>query len=330
LFVVTGDDDPEYADRKIAACRALDIPVEELDAEAAQNAVPGLTDDLDRAFRVPDGVVYPSRLVAANAADARDHGARILTDAPVTDIQVDDGAIETVDVGGDVGTRIEPTYVVNATGAWAGKLAALAGVDVPMRPTRGVMVAVPYEGLGPVLNRCRPPADGDIVLPHATQVVLGTTSVAVDDPDEYDQPTAELERAVRECATMLPSVADLPHDRVWWGVRPLYAPDEDARGTRDDGVGEGRGISRGFHVLDHDDQGVDNFCSVVGGKLTTYRRMAEAATDAVCAVLGVDDSCRTADVGLPGRDDADRLDQFVSEFGALTPSDADVVGVDRL
>jgi glycerol-3-phosphate dehydrogenase len=330
LFVVTGDDDPEYADRKIAACRALDIPVEELDAEAAQNAVPGLTDDLDRAFRVPDGVVYPSRLVAANAADARDHGARILTDAPVTDIQVDDGAIETVDVGGDVGTRIEPTYVVNATGAWAGKLAALAGVDVPMRPTRGVMVAVPYEGLGPVLNRCRPPADGDIVLPHATQVVLGTTSVAVDDPDEYDQPTAELQRAVRECATMLPSVADLPHDRVWWGVRPLYAPDEDARGTRDDGVGEGRGISRGFHVLDHDDQGVDNFCSVVGGKLTTYRRMAEAATDAVCAVLGVDDSCRTADVGLPGRDDADRLDQFVSEFGALTPSDADVVGVDRL
>lgn len=329
LFVVTPADDEAYADRKLAACRDLGIPVAEVAPETAREAVPGLAPDVVRAFRVPDAVVYPSRLVAATAAHARELGARVLTDAPVERLHVRDGTVVGAELGGEADTRVDADFVVNATGAWAEEVAGLADVTVPMRPTRGVMVAVPYEGLGPVLNRCRPPADGDIVLPHETQVVLGTTSVAVADPDEYDRPDAELRRAVEECAAMVPDLADRPHERVWWGVRPLYAPDEDARGMTDDGVGEGRGISRGFHVLDHADQGADRFASVVGGKLTTYRLMAEAAADHVCGALDVDEPCRTDAVPLPGRDDPERLDEFVAEFGAFAPSDADVVGEGR-
>ena len=66
--------------------------------------------------------------------------------------------------------------------------------------------------------------------------------------------------------------------------------------------------------------------SVVGGKLTTYRQMAEAAADQVCDRLGVDAECETATKSLPGADDAERLDEFVARYDGQGPTDADVVG----
>ena len=319
LFVQLAADDPDYFEAKRAACEDVGIPIEVIDGETARDAVPGLAEEVERAMWVPDAVVVPSRLVAANAADARDHGAEILPHAPVTDMTVADGRIESVTLerDGDAET-VEPTVVVNATGAHAGRIAAMAGVTVAMRPTRGVMVSVDYDGLEPVLNRCRNPADGDIVVPHDDEAVLGTTSVPVDDPDDYERADWEVEETVAECATILPAVADAAHVRTWWGVRPLYEPEEAARG--------GRGISRGFHRLDHAEDGVANFVSIVGGKLTTYRRMAEATADLVCDRLAVDAESTTADRRLPGASDPATLDEYVREFDGQGPTDADLVG----
>ncbi|WP_455449345.1 FAD-dependent oxidoreductase [Natrinema thermotolerans] len=318
LFVELAADDPAYFEAKRAACENVGIPTDVVDGAAAREAVPELATDVERAMEVPDGVVVPSRLVAANAADARDHGARIRPHTPVTSMTTEGGRIRSVTLGGDADATLSPEYVVNATGPHAGRVAAMAGAAVEMRPTRGVMVSVEYPGLEPVLNRCREPADGDIVVPHDGEVVLGTTSVAVDDPDDYERADWEIAETVRECAAMLPPVADADRVRTWWGVRPLYEPDEAARG--------GRGISRGFHLLDHADDGVENCCSVVGGKLTTYRRMAEATADLVCERLEVDADCSTADERLPAASDPDRLDEFVREFDGQGPTDTDLVG----
>lgn len=317
LFVRLTGDDPEYFEEKLAACERVGIETERLTPAETRELVPDLADDVREAFRVPDGVVYPSRLVAANAADAAAHGATVRTDAPVTEMTVDNGAVETVTLGGDADRTISPEVVVNATGAWAGRLAAMAGVTVEMAPSRGVMVAVDYDGLGPALNRCRDPDDGDIVVPHDGQVVLGTTSVPVDDPDEYERAEWEIEQSVEECAAMLPPVADAPRVRTWWGVRPLYAPDES--GT------DRRGISRGFTVLNHATDGADGLVTVVGGKLTTYRRMAEVTADRVCGRLGIEAECETATRRLPGADDPAQLDAFVERYGGGNPTDADVV-----
>jgi glycerol-3-phosphate dehydrogenase len=320
LFVQLEEDNTDYFEAKRAACEEVGIPTETLDADEAREIVPGLADDVVRAMEVPDAVIYPSRLAAANAADARDNGASIHPHAPVEDIAVEDGRVTGVHVGGEVDDRVEADYVVNATGAWAGQVAAMAGLDVQMKPTRGVMVSMDYDELGPVLNRCRDPDDGDIIVPHEDEAVVGTTSVPVRDPDEYETEEWEVQKSIDECAAMLPPVADAAEVRTWWGVRPLYAPDEDERG--------GRGISRGFFLLDHANDGVDNMASIVGGKLTTYRQMAEAVSDLVCDDLGVDADCVTADRRMPAVDDPDALDELVAEFDGQGPTDADVVGAD--
>ena len=318
LFVGLASDDADYFEEKYSACTEVGIPAERMDPATARELVPGLAGDVERAFRVPDGVVYPSRLVAANALAAEEHGADVHPHAPVESVTVEDGAIAEVHVGGGVDGTIRPEYVVNAAGAWAGEVASMAGLDVDMQPTRGVMVSVEYDGLGPVLNRCRDPDDGDIVVPHGSEAVLGTTSVPVNDPDDYETARWEVETSIEECAAMLPPVADAPVVREWWGVRPLYAPDEDERG--------GRGISRGFFRLDHATDGVENAVSVVGGKLTTYRLMAEATADLVCDRLDVVAECRTAERTLPAADDPDRLDEAIAAFDGQGPTDADVVG----
>jgi glycerol-3-phosphate dehydrogenase len=317
LFVQLAGDDPAYFEEKREACEAVGIPTTTIDAEEVREMVPGISADIERAMEVPDGVVYPSRLVAANAADAEDHGASIHPHAPVEDMTVTDGRVESVRVGGAIDDDVYPDYVVNATGAWAGEVGDMVGVDVDMRPTKGVMVSVAYDGLGPVLNRCRDPDDGDIIVPHEGEAVLGTTSVEVGDPEEYPKEEWETKKTYEECAAMLPPVADAPEVRAWWGVRPLYAPDEDKQ--------DGRGISRGFFVLDHAEDGVANVTSVVGGKLTTYRQMAEAAADLVRERVGVDADSTTADRRLPGADDPGQLDEFVARFGGTNPTDAGVV-----
>jgi glycerol-3-phosphate dehydrogenase len=317
LFVSLSGDDDAYFEAKREACRAVGIPVETLDPAEARRIVPELAADTERAMRVPDGVVYPSRLIAANALDADANGAELRPHAPVESISITGGAVAEVELGGTAGTTVTPEFVINAAGAWAGQVAELAGVPVEMAPTRGVMVSVEYDGLGPVLNRCRSPADGDIIVPHASEAVLGTTSVPVDDPDGYGTAAWEADVSVAECAKLLPPVADAPVVRSWWGLRPLYAPDETDRG--------GRGISRGFVRLDHAADDVENMVSIVGGKLTTYRRMAEATADLVCDRLGCDASCSTADRTLPGADDPARLDEAIATFDGQGPTDVDVV-----
>jgi glycerol-3-phosphate dehydrogenase len=316
LFVRLAGDDADYFDRKLDACREIGMNPDMLSPAELRERVSGLTDAVEEGFAIPDGVVYPSRLVAATAASARERGATIHTDAPVVDIDAEGDADRRLTVRTEDGPTVAADVVVNAAGPWAGTVASLAGAELGMRPTRGVMVAVDSPGLGPVVNRCREPADGDIVVPHGEQAVLGTTSVAVDDPDEFDRDDWEVERTIQECGEMLPDLVDANVERTYWGLRPLYEPDELNR--------EGRGISRDFAVVDHD--AAQGLVSVVGGKLTTYRLMAEAVADHVCGALGVQEPCRTAEEPLPGAGDPARLDELAREFGAVGPADSDVVG----
>jgi glycerol-3-phosphate dehydrogenase len=309
LFVQLSEDDSEHFEARIEACHDVGIPTEELSAEAASEVEPELAATVTRAFRVPDGVIYPSRLVAATAESARQHGADIRTNTPVTDIVVEDDtavAVETVD------GRIAADHVVNVGGAWAGRIADLAGIDLPMAPTKGVMVAVGVSGVGPVVNRCRPPDDGDIVVPHDDRVVLGTTSTPVEDPDDFPTEAAAVEAMLSDGSAMVPAVADAEVVDSYWGVRPLYAGEAGGRG---------RDASRGFQIHDHD---VTGLTSVTGGKLTTYRLMAETVSDAVCDRFGVSEPSRTAEVALPAGD-AEALDALVEEFDATGPADADIV-----
>ncbi len=80
--------------------------------------------------------------------------------------------------------QVEADLVVNASGAWAGKIAATGGnMMSQILPGKGTMVAINHRVLNTVVNRCKLPSDGDIIVPTHTVAVIGTTDETVADPN---------------------------------------------------------------------------------------------------------------------------------------------------
>ena len=97
---------------------------------------------------------------------------------------------------------------------------------------------------------------------------------------------------LREGEKLAPSLSTTRILRAYAGVRPLVASDDDPTG---------RNISRGIVLLDHEQRdGLSGFITITGGKLMTYRLMAEWATDLVCKKLNNNKECETATTPLPG------------------------------
>lgn len=292
LFVaVKGDDETYIADFPLL-CERNGIAARMLQPKEACELEPNLADDIIAAYTVEDAAVNPFRLSLENLADAEAHGCRLLTHARVIGFERNGARIEAAYLRQRNGQEIKVAaeQVVSTAGPWAGEVAGLAGLTLPLVYSKGTLLVTQTRVTNSVINRLRRPADGDIVSPSGTVSLVGTTSVALNSPERADPTIEEVDRLVSEAAVMVPVLADARYVRAFAGVRPLIAKGEAA---------DDRSLSRGFAVIDHEGEGVDNFATVTGGKLTTFRLMAEKAADLVCRRLGVIAPCRTRTLPLP-------------------------------
>jgi glycerol-3-phosphate dehydrogenase len=304
LFVLLPGDDEAYAGKFVEGCKASGIPTEELSAAEARRREPLLAPGVKLAFAVPDGGIDSWALLRSMAADAEARGCQVLVRHPMVGVERDGDRITAVRVHDQVAGEdrlIGCQWVVNAAGAWAGEVGRMAGVPIRMIAGKGVMVVMASRYVRGVVNACRKPADGDIIVPQHEVAILGTTSVQVDSPDDIAVAPADVDRMVDMCAQMVPSIASGRVLRAFAGSRPLYQPESAPEGSGDGG--DTREVSRTFTVLDHASRdGLVNMLSIVGGKLTTCRQMAEALVDRLAERMGVTEPCRTATELLPGAD----------------------------
>lgn len=297
LFISLPDDDLAYQATFVDACHRAGISAEIISPEEARRLEPAVNPALVGAVRVPDGAIDPFRLVSANVLDARLHGAHVLTYHEVVDFIRTGNRIEGVvlrDVATGEEKRVEAEVTVNAGGIWGHLLARKAGVEVGMFPAKGSLLVFGHRVNNMVINRCRKPANADILVPGDTICLIGTTSdrIPFDEIDNNEVTPAEVDVLMREGSMLAPSLATTRILRAYSGVRPLVAADNDP---------SGRSISRGIVCLDHSERdGLDGFVTITGGKLMTYRLMAEMATDLVCRKLGRSAICTTATIPLPG------------------------------
>ncbi len=299
LFITLPEDDLAYQQTFVDSCLAAGISAEAIDPDLARRLEPSVNPSLIGAVRVPDGAIDPFRLTMANISDARSHGADILTYHEVTGYirtgQRVEGVVMADHRNGGEEVRATADVVVNAAGIWGHLLAEMAGVSVKMFPAKGALLVFGHRVNNIVINRCRKPANADILVPGDTVCVIGTTSdrVPFDSVDRMEVTPDEVDVLLREGVMLAPSLATTRILRAYAGVRPLVASDDDP---------SGRSISRGIVCLDHATRdGLEGFVTITGGKLMTYRLMAEWATDTVCRKLGRDGlKCQTAELPLPG------------------------------
>jgi glycerol-3-phosphate dehydrogenase len=292
LFIALSDSDLEYSSAFAAGAEKANIPIERLTAQQALALEPNLNPRLRLAYTVPDGTFDPLRLALAFAATARQNGAIFLPYHEVKTIHLNGNraatGIRVLDRHHDRTYDLQADIIVNSTGAWAGKVAGLAGVSVPVIPTPGIMVAYDLRLVNRAINRLCPPSDGDILLPQRRMVVVGTTSFTVEDADYIPIDPAQTKEMFARACDLVPAVANANERGVYMSARPLIGSSI-----------QGRSLSRTFKCYDHaESDGIGGLVTITGGKATTCRAMAEKTADIVCGKLGIQTPCLTREVPL--------------------------------
>lgn len=292
LFVAVPGDDEAYIAEFPGMCEASGIPCRPLDPADAKQMEPCLSQDIIAAFGVEDAAIDPFKLSIENLNQALDLGGEYYDHARLEEFICKGKKILEARIL-NTKTReifyIKAHAYVNAAGAWAGNVAALAGVGIPMVYSKGSLLVTGQRMATRVINRLRKASDGDILVPGGVVSIIGTTSLRVKSPDKIFPSVEEVDLIINQGKQMVPALGSRRYIRAYCGVRPLVS----AQG------GDDRNVSRGFSLLDHARDGAGNFITITGGKLTTFRLMAEKTSDMVCGKLGISAACKTRDLPLP-------------------------------
>ena len=269
-----------------------------------------------KAFEYSDCWVQDARLVVLNARDAAARGAQVMTRTRVLSAERADGSWK-VTLEAEGGTfEVRARLLVNAGGPWVDDIldnVVRADARERVRLVRGSHIVTRrlfshdkcyfFQG-----------ADGRIIfaIPFEEDFTLiGTTDEDHDDPSVPPVCTAKEMRYLLEFASRYLKKPVTENDVVWTyaGVRPLH----------DDGAASATAATRGY-FLKLDEAGGAPLLSVHGGKITTYRKLAEAALAKIAPLLGSQEREWTAAVPLPGGDlPIDGIGDLVAELLARHP-----------
>jgi glycerol-3-phosphate dehydrogenase len=270
-------------------------PHRRLSAEETRQAEPGLTPDVIGAVTMEEWGVDPHRLVYANVEDAVAHGARALNHTKVVDLVRDGGRVIGVRYRATDGatTEARARVVVNATGPWSPQIGGMAGVQVQLRPAKGIHIVYPHRISNFSISAESVDGRDLLMVSHAGFTLLGTTDDDFyGDLDSVDVVEDEVDYLLQAFERVFPSIRSYRPVRTTAGVRPTLFK---WRRYEDE-------LSRRYEVIDHAAEGVEGFVTIAGGKLSMYRLMAELTSDAVCRKLGHQATCTTATTPLPGNE----------------------------
>src|SRR5688572_12563804 len=267
----------------------------------------GLKPELRHGFVYSDCRVDDSRLVIANACDAATRGARVLVRTECRGARRVDGRWQAELSSGE---RVVARAVVNAAGPWV-KGVLNQRLQQPsadaVRLVKGSHIVLPrlYQGDHAFILQNDDRRVVFMIPYHEDYTLVGTTDVPLEREPEKAEPSFEevdyLCRAAGRYLARPPKVSD-----VLWryaGVRPLY----------DDGSADASSVTRDYTLRVDDEAGAAPVLSVFGGKITTYRRLAEHAMEKLAPYFREMKGPWTARTPLPGSDFADR-ERAQSEF----------------
>lgn len=279
---------------------------------------PGLLrDGLRAAARYYDAQVdFVERLVLENLLAARAAGAEIRTYSRVTRINIVNAAVDSIDVQDTLSLaseEIKVSAVINAAGPWVDQVLATTGIAAPRQigGTKGSHIIVgPFPGAPQEAYYVEAAADNRpfFIIPWNRQYLIGTTDIRYDGDlaairasrDEVDYLLAETNRVFPDAGL---GIADIHY--AYAGVRPLPHQEK----------GPESSITR-RHIIRVNRRIAAGLISIIGGKLTTYRNLAEQAVDKLGRVLRRKlPKSRSAAIVLPG---AARIDAAREALAACT------------
>ena len=288
-FIRLPEDDPCYEKIWVKACKAAGIPLVEASVEDAHRLEPNLTARTEAIYKLPDAAVDVFRLCRQNVLSAQKHGGHLLTFTEVIGIEHTNTHVDGVRIRNNLTGQIDTIccdFIINAAGAWGEKVARLAGISLSVMLARRTLIYINHRFTDRIINRLRQPAPGDTFVPYDSMTILGTAYSPAEKQDDFLPTTEEIVALINTGKVLF---EDLPYYhifRTYTEIRPLYRANPGAAGREN---------PRNFELIDHSRDGLHGFASIIGGKLTTYRLLAEKIADYICGKLSIQATCRTAE-----------------------------------
>jgi glycerol-3-phosphate dehydrogenase len=287
LFVLLEGDDQSYADKWLNGCFECSIDTQETTLEKVVSIEPKATRNIKLAVITPDAVIEPLRFTLTFAATAKANGVRFLLYSEVQELMILSGKVEGVRVYDRMNNHVfdlKGDMVVNAGGPWSGKIAEMAGIQLPLILRAGMHVVIEKRLTNRIIFRMCQPTDGDVVIPHRNTSTIGSSSWPVDDCDFLYPPSDQIPGMVKAGITLVPEIEKCSIKAIFCSTRALI----------DNGLLADRDISRTFKCFDHAElDKLEGFVTITGGKLITSRLMAEKISDLICLRLGIIETCKT-------------------------------------
>ena len=292
-FVSFDDDGDDYVGPWLQGARSTGVMTRSVDINRLRTQIPELSPLARQAYAVEDSVLEGFELLEMLRQNIERAGGTVLTHTRLEGVHQQGGRVAGISVRvGQEKREVACDALISAAGPWGGQIAhRFFEDDVDMHLAAGMMLIFANRRVPQIVNRMGTPGDGDILVPHGETVILGTTNVLQEDPDSPIQTNEQPRYLLTQGEKMFPRMGEWRVLRAFSGVRPLFGQSV--------GVGGPDRFSRDFTVLDHGARGgLKGAFSLVGGKWTTFRLMAEKASDAVAAFLNISARSTTATTPL--------------------------------
>lgn len=288
-------------------------PHTHLNRDEALSLEPRLHPDTLGAITMDEWGIDPFRLCLLNALSASQHQATVCNHTEVIDlVRTSYGEVRGVWVRDKITQEKKchtARYVLNATGIWSPQIAEKASAKIHLRPAKGTHIVLDrrISNWGIATNAI----DGRQIFffPDQNTTLIGTTDDDFyGDPDTHTPTQDEIAYLLQGAARVFPSIRQTRMIRAFSGIRPTlfaWGKDEDS-------------LSRAHRIFDHANDGAEGLLSIAGGKLASYRIVAEEVVDKIASRLQWRAFSRTHLVPLPGGEHTPSPHELAQEFDIST------------
>ena len=297
--------------------------------ELQENEPELIAEHLAGAVVYPEYVTDDARLALANARSAAEHGATVATYGRVTEVRQENGIASGVRVesalqGESLEAVVDGKIIINASGPWLDELCSLedANVQSKLQLTKGIHVTLTRERL-PIQSTVimqTPDKRSIFVVPRGEFVYFGTTDTFYAEAEYWPEITRDDVDYLLDVGSQnfrCGPFRDCDIQSMWSGVRPLLSQ----AGKSPSEISRKNEILRGTHGM----------MSIAGGKLTSYRSMAERIVDECISEIGSTvNPCATADRPLPGGNFSDGIEAVQRDLEQLGLEKVDAERTARL
>lgn len=289
LFLTLKTDDKKYHNDFEKSCKKLGIPINFLTTRQTLKIEKNLNKEISGSYLTPDVVVNTFYLVQGYLYNLRRLGVKISENSSIVKAESTNSGWELI-VSSSIGKRkIVADFVVNATGDGLAETAKVFGTKINLFYIHGTMTVFNKRISSRIISHCAPSAIGDVIVPLGDKALVGSTWHELPDNRLIRMSEKDKKDVFNTASLMLKNISSYRIISSFTGIRTH---------VKKENSGKNFNIKRDYAILDHTNEGIKNFISVLPGKLTIARSVAEKVSDLISQKLGIMTKSTTSRVVL--------------------------------